>query len=217
MDDKQTLVRFYEAGPKLLIRRVISRQDRLLVGYAESQLVFKKDINPFIVTNSKWDTKFVLGILNSKFVSWLYLNSSSIATKDDFRQTTLAELRRIPVPKTPGAHDALVTHVERMLKLHEDLADAKSPDAQSRLQREIAATDRTIDQLVYQLYALTPEEIALVETASAPTAKPADTDSDEALPVLKSTVQPPPAAYIQAEADAAHTYFVKEDPPKPEA
>lgn len=30
-------------------------------------------------------------------------------------------------------------------------------------------TDREIDQLVYQLYALTPEEIALVEGAGAPT------------------------------------------------
>lgn len=55
-----------------------------------------------------------------------------------------------------------------MLKLHEDLAAAKSPDAQTRLERDIAATDRAIDQLVYQLYDLTAAEIALVEAATAP-------------------------------------------------
>ena len=82
-----------------------------------------------------------------------------------------------------------------MLKLHADLAAAKSPDAQTRLQREIAATDRAIDQLVYQLYELTPEEIALVEQATAPAAAP------------------PPGAYVQAEAEAAHHFFVKEEPP----
>jgi hypothetical protein len=42
------------------------------------------------------------------------------------------------------------------------------PDAQTHLQRDIAATDRAIDQLVYQLYGLTAEEIALVEAATAP-------------------------------------------------
>jgi hypothetical protein len=31
------------------------------------------------------------------------------------------------------------------------------------LAKQITATDRQIDALVYQLYALTPEEIALVE------------------------------------------------------
>ena len=33
-------------------------------------------------------------------------------------------------------------------------------------------TDRDIDQLVYQLYALTPEEIALVEGGGAPAPAP---------------------------------------------
>ena len=172
MSDKSSLTRFYEQGPKLLIRRVISRQDRLLVAPTTERLVFKKDINPFIVSNPDWNWLYVLGVLNSNFVSWFYLNSSSIATKDDFRQTTLAELRRLPVPKIGSAekplHDTLVTHVERMLKLHADLAAAKSPDAQTHLTRDIAATDRAIDQLVYQLYGLTPEEIALVEAATAP-------------------------------------------------
>jgi len=33
------------------------------------------------------------------------------------------------------------------------------------LQNAVTATDRQIDQLVYELYQLTPEEIALVEAA----------------------------------------------------
>jgi hypothetical protein len=61
--------------------------------------VFKKDLNPFIITNKNFDTKYVLGLLNSKLFSWLYINSSSIATKDDFRQTTLSELRKLQIRK----------------------------------------------------------------------------------------------------------------------
>jgi hypothetical protein len=42
---------------------------------------------------------------------------------------------------------------------------ARLPDEQENLTREFAATDRAIDTLVYQLYDLTPEEIAIVEAA----------------------------------------------------
>ena len=52
--------------------------------------------------------------------------------------------------------------------LEADLAVAKTPAAQTHFTRDIAATDRAIDQLVYQLYGLTAEEIALVEAATAP-------------------------------------------------
>jgi hypothetical protein len=42
---------------------------------------------------------------------------------------------------------------------------ARLPDEQERLQHRIAATDRAIDTLIYQLYNLTPEEITIVEAA----------------------------------------------------
>ena len=40
---------------------------------------------------------------------------------------------------------------------------AKNPNDKTRLQRDIEATDRQIDQLVYELYGLTEEEIKIVE------------------------------------------------------
>ena len=54
-----------------------------------------------------------------------------------------------------------------MLDLHKELAAAKTPAAQTALQRQLDATDRQIDQLVYQLYGLTDEEIKIVEEATA--------------------------------------------------
>jgi hypothetical protein len=57
----------------------------------------------------------------------------------------------------------MVTLVERMLKLHTDLQEAKTPDAKTQLQRTIDATDKEIDTLVYELYGLTEEEIKIVE------------------------------------------------------
>ena len=43
---------------------------------------------------------------------------------------------------------------------------AKHPQEKEQLRRRIEATDRRIDQLVYELYGLTDEEIRIVEAAT---------------------------------------------------
>jgi hypothetical protein len=57
----------------------------------------------------------------------------------------------------------MVALVEKMLKLHKDLAKAKSQAKKDAIQSEIKATDQDIDSLVYELYGLTGEEIRIVE------------------------------------------------------
>ena len=60
----------------------------------------------------------------------------------------------------------MVKLVERMLDLHKKLATAKIPDDKTRIQRQIATTDNQIDNLVYELYGLTEEEIKIVESSN---------------------------------------------------
>ena len=63
-------------------------------------------------------------------------------------------------------HDRLVKLVGSMLSLHKHLAAAKSESQKTVVQRQIDATDAEIDRLVYDLYGLTAEEIAIVEGAT---------------------------------------------------
>ena len=53
-----------------------------------------------------------------------------------------------------------------MLELHRRLPEAATAHEKTLLQREIDATDRQIDRLVYDLYGLTEEEIRIVEAAT---------------------------------------------------
>ena len=57
----------------------------------------------------------------------------------------------------------MVALVERMLALHKKLAAATIPADKDLYQRQIEATDRQVDALVYELYGLTGEEIGVVE------------------------------------------------------
>ena len=98
------------------------------------------------------------------------INTSSIATKDDFRQTTLAELRRLPIRSVDfdnanekKVHDDVVSLVDKMLDLHKQLNKASFDSEKEPVQRQIAATDKKIGELVYKLYGLTEEEIKIVE------------------------------------------------------
>jgi hypothetical protein len=58
----------------------------------------------------------------------------------------------------------MVTLVEQMLarSVHKHLSAASERDREL-YQRQIDATDREIDRLVYELYSLTPDEISIVE------------------------------------------------------
>ncbi|GAB4457856.1 MAG: hypothetical protein Fur0044_51210 [Anaerolineae bacterium] len=90
--------------------------------------------------------------------------------RDDFPKIVLKQTRELPFrkidftnPADKASHDHMVALVEQMLALHQQLAAAKSAHDKTALQRQIAATDRQIDRLVYALYNLTDEEIRLVE------------------------------------------------------
>jgi hypothetical protein len=50
-----------------------------------------------------------------------------------------------------------------MLDLHKKLPTVNTPHEKETIQRQIDATDRQIDLLVYELYELTEEEIGIVE------------------------------------------------------
>ena len=53
-----------------------------------------------------------------------------------------------------------------MLELHGQAAGARTPQEQTALARQIAATDAQIDCLVYDLYGLSEDEIRIVQGAA---------------------------------------------------
>ena len=70
-------------------------------------------------------------------------------------------------PADKARHDRMVALVERMLDLHKQFAVMKTDHAKTNLQRQMDATDEQIDKFVYELYELTPDEIKVVEGATA--------------------------------------------------
>jgi adenine-specific DNA-methyltransferase len=98
-----------------------------------------------IPTNEEW----LVGLLNSRLIWWFYLNISSMI-QGGFVRFIAQYMEQVPIPSATDPQKAPI--IERVRKI---LADPDSPLV-SRLEAEI-------DKLVYVLYGLTGEEIALVE------------------------------------------------------
>ncbi|HET9400077.1 MAG TPA: N-6 DNA methylase [Candidatus Acidoferrales bacterium] len=171
MNEFTSLKQFYEAEPKILVRRVINRQDRLDAAYFDRQMVFKKDLNPFVLIDPLWHPFFLLATLNSRLFSYLYINTSTIATKDDFRQTTLAELRRLPLVRVNTLDAAEKSRHDQIVRLATRMQDAKSKSSNAQTDKDktfyensTLALDRQIDHLIYELYGVSEQEISAIET-----------------------------------------------------
>jgi hypothetical protein len=118
------------------------------------------------------DNAFLLGILNSQLAFRYFSHvcaglegGSTIYLRFFGQYLSDFPIRTIDFtsPADVTRHDQVVALVERMLDLHRKLAAEAVPHARTVLQRQIDATDRQIDALVYELYGLSDAEIAIVE------------------------------------------------------
>jgi type I restriction-modification system DNA methylase subunit len=143
----------HNAKNKLLLRQIGHYPDAALdrEGYAVLNTAFmvvlkKPTIHP----------EFLLAVLNSNVIRCFWLNKF----KDDrntFPKIKGEYLKLLPIPAASSEKQRAVERlVDRILA-------EKTRDASA----DVSAWEREIDQLVYALYGLTPEEIQIVEGASA--------------------------------------------------
>ena len=140
----------YHQGARILTRRIVSRANRLMSAFTDKDYVVKKDLYSLKLRIEYPDRlTFLLGILNSSLMSFLYLSRSSSATKDDFRQVSLAGLRELPI-RFPGEREDEIEFV-RLVEMRERQLD------------QADALDHRIDQLVYRIYDVTDWEQRAIE------------------------------------------------------
>jgi hypothetical protein len=123
------------------------------------------------------DDLYLLGVLNSRLF-WFAIGHISIpfgVRAGEYRYRLIYQyMEKVPIrvidrkdKQDRACHEKMVALVEQTLKLHRDLAAAKTAHDKTLAERQIAATDKQIDRLVYELYGLTDAEIAVVEGSGA--------------------------------------------------
>ncbi len=152
--------------PKKLLG--VITEDEIVVAMDDTQ-VFASDGLYLFGVRDFIDINYLMGILNSRLFVFIY-RLLSLEKGRVLAQVKPTLLHQLPIrqinlssPADKSRHDRMVKLVERMLALHQQLAAAKIEHEKTALQRQIEATDRQIDALVYELYELTDDEIKIVE------------------------------------------------------
>ncbi|MHB1037081.1 MAG: Eco57I restriction-modification methylase domain-containing protein [Pirellulales bacterium] len=157
------------ARPKILLRKT---GDSIVATYDDSGIFPEQSLYFLFDFGRDLSAFYVLGLLNSRFMNWYY-KAACLTNKDSIAQVKKVRLDQLPIRMVDIANDVesatynrMVSLVEAMLALHKHLATAQSEAQRSVFHRQIDATDADIDRLVYDLYGLTAEEIAIVEQAT---------------------------------------------------
>jgi type I restriction-modification system DNA methylase subunit len=158
-------------GKRILIQEITGGKGRrIIAGYYDGELYHSRDVIPVKCDNSEVSPLYILGIVNSRLITWYHHKRSPKSQKSLFPKVLVSDVAKLPVhiitfsdPADKARHDRMVALVEQMLSLNKKLAIAKTEHDKTTLQRQIEATDHLIDKLVYELYGLTDEEIGIVE------------------------------------------------------
>jgi len=152
---------FLFSGERILVRQIPGQPPYCIFACYIDEHAINDNNSMIIRTNSdKINLKFVLSIINSKLISFWFIQTFGKLQRRIFPQFKVKELRTFPI-KMASTTDQLpfVSVVDQILAITKDEDYPTNPTKQVNVKE----LERQIDQMVYKLYGLTAEEIAVVE------------------------------------------------------
>ena len=138
--------------PRILVRQIPS-QPPYSIHACYTTAVLLNDRNSMNIVNIQDAPLYLLGVLNSRLMTFWFVHKFGKLQRGVFPQFKINELAQFPIATaTEAQKKAVCQRVEKILA-------AKKLD----LKADTTNLDKEIDQLVYALYDLTPEEIGLIE------------------------------------------------------
>lgn len=149
-------------GEKILIRKIIGKT--LIATYVPETSYCNTLLFVLKLTNQAYSYQSVLAVLNSTLIGWYFRKKFQISDDDTFPQIMIRDILQFPIPNiAPSVSKELEKLVNQLLQLNKEKAETKLETKISQLQGKIDYCENKINELVYQLYELTAEEIKIVE------------------------------------------------------
>lgn len=170
--DRQQLHRprpdyLWSAPEKIILRRIGGSQFPLIaVLDTDNYYTFASTNNLLLKTDCFYNIRYILALLNSKLLNHYYVkkftNRSRLTVNiaKTFVQQLPIKTIQFDQKSDRVKHDQLVELAENLQLLHPQLMQAKTREQGRSIQTQINILDQQIDQIVYELYQLTDQEIA---------------------------------------------------------
>ena len=142
-------VKYFE--PKIFVRQT---GDRLTCGFDSENLLALNNVHIGNKITNWCDLKYIVALLNSNIVDFFY-KKISLEEGRTMAQVDIEMLDKLPIPEIDKNNQ------KPFIKLVDQILTAKKANPQA----DTSKLEREIDVLVYDLYGLTDEEIAIVEAS----------------------------------------------------
>ncbi len=162
-----------------------SLKRRLVFTWVHGGYYNSDSIHSLINFTNEFNPKYILAVLNSELLNWYFIRNYKVVTIQPH------EVRSLPIrPAPPEIQAVFAEKVDMMLALNAELVRRENTNAdtvgaglkpartggsetlpyeswpEDKIKKAIAATDGEIDRMVYDLYGLTEDEIAIVEDSA---------------------------------------------------
>lgn len=149
-------------GEKILIRKITGKT--LWATYVPETSYCNTLLFVLKLKDKNYSYKSVLGILNSNLIGWYFRKKFQISDDDTFPQIMIRDILQFPIPKLESKQQAeIIKLVEQLLQLNKDKQNTTLPNQLEMIENKIEYAEDKINQIVYELYELSDEEIKIVE------------------------------------------------------
>lgn len=154
-------------GNKIVVRKT---SDRIIATFDADEFYYDSLANGIkLKDNTNASLLYILGLLNSRLLNYLHEGLSNNKGKV-FAKVLAINLSNLPFPKnvmgnnvTKIKHNEIENLVIQLLQLNKEKSETQLHTALNQLQTKIDYCENKINQIVYQLYELTPDEIKIIE------------------------------------------------------
>lgn len=111
------------------------------------------------------DLAFLAGIINSRVTRYFW-GKNNADEKRTFPKIKKEALLAIPIPEVnsnSNVYESIRQNVNQLIELNRDLKQTKLENSACQIKSHIQHCETKIDELVYELYGLTEEEIGIIE------------------------------------------------------
>ena len=138
--------------PRILVRQIPSPLPYSINACFTKEIILN-DRNSMNIINIQENSMLILGILNSKLISYWFAHKFGKLQRGIFPQFKVNELATFPIPKNFG------NYKQPLIKLVDEILKKKKKDVKA----DVSEIEQQIDNLVYQLYELTYDEVKIID------------------------------------------------------
>jgi hypothetical protein len=157
--------------------KIFTKPEKLVGVITEDEIIVSIDNNKTFATDGLYlfgtkniDTKYLMGILNSKLFVFLY-RLTTMESGRALAQVKPTVLTELPIRFTDkkskadiSLHEEIIRNIDSLLVLYPEILESRLQTKTEQLEKRVEHHISKIDVAVYKLYDLTEEEIKLIDS-----------------------------------------------------